>query len=367
MLSSKLLNDMLIEAIQNKTLRETLAQLTTVNETQLPNEKQVLDNALAAIRDLDSDVEAEIVRLVSGLKKANITPISAGKATPQALIHNIKLEVQLSQLNSVASFLEAEGYSCDLRIQPTFWNRYKKFYGSATFFSDTRSPFRLQLIWRAIYSIPNRLGQLLLPNRQDLRAINLPIVLWPAYCLVHLARAVTKKNSLTNHQSNLGPFLGTPNGIIEPLLEFASLKADDTLIDLGCGDGRVLLTASNLFKCKAIGYETDTHLVEQAKNMVTKMGLSERIVIKQENAEDANLTNASVVFIFLPVQSIKKLVPILLHKMKPGSVLIAHEQDRLDTSINTDEQYPMIHRSGVTVAHKWVAQAKSKKPENLDI
>ena len=199
----------------------------------------------------------------------------------------------------------------------------------------------------------------MLPNRQDLRAINLPTLLWPAYSLVHLFRAVTKKDSLTNHHTNLGPFLGTPDGIIQLLLEFAGLTADDTLIDLGCGDGRVLLAAANLFRCKAIGYETDPTLVKQAKKLVAKMGLSEHVMISQENAEDANLTNASVVFIFLPVQSIKQFVPVLLRKMKAGSVLIAHEQDRLDTSVNTDEQYPVIHPSGVTVAHKWIAKPKS--------
>jgi precorrin-6B methylase 2 len=359
MLSCNSLNDTLIKAIQQKSLRETLESLSTTSTTLLPEEKKVLDKAVAATRELDGDVETEIIRLVSGLQRINITPVYSGKATPKALIHNIKLEVRLSQLNIVASFLESEGYSCDLRMQSTFWNRYKKFYGSAIFFSDTRSPFRVQLIWRAVYNVPNRLGQLLLPNRQDLRAINLPTLLWPAYSLVHLFRAVTKKDSLTNHHTNLGPFLGTPDGIIQLLLEFAGLTADDTLIDLGCGDGRVLLAAANLFRCKAIGYETDPTLVKQAKKLVAKMGLSEHVMISQENAEDANLTNASVVFIFLPVQSIKQFVPVLLRKMKAGSVLIAHEQDRLDTSVNTDEQYPVIHPSGVTVAHKWIAKPKS--------
>lgn len=358
MLKSNTINEVLIDAIQNKTLRETLEQLTVTSSTLSTKNRNILDNAATAIRELDNDVECEIARLVSELEKLGVTVIDSGKAAPKAVIHNIKLEVSSSQLDSAVTYLESEGYRCDLRTQLKFWSRYKKFYGSAAFHGVASSPFRVQLVWKTAYNIPTRLEHLLKPHQQDLRAINLPSSLWPAYYLVHVIRAATNRSMSTKNHEGLGPFLGTPDAIIKPLLEFAGLNSGDTLIDLGCGDGRILVAATSLFKCKAIGYETDPNLAKQASKLVAQKGLSPHITIKQENAENADLADASVVFIFLPVQSVKRLVPMLLQKMKRGSVLIAHEQDRLDMPIDADEQYPVIHRSGVSVAHKWIAGSK---------
>ena len=74
------------------------------------------------------------------------------------------------------------------------------------------------------------------------------------------------------------------------------------------------------------------------------------------DARDADISHADVVFIFLPVAVLSRLVPALLHKMKPGAVLLAHEQQQLDTTITMPEkQRALIHRDGVTVVHRWRA------------
>ena len=95
---------------------------------------------------------------------------------------------------------------------------------------------------------------------------------------------------------------------------------------------------------------------QEAVSNTAQPDLAERVAIHTMDARDADVSHADVVFIFLPVAALKKLVPALLLKMKPGAVLLAHEQKQLGAEVVTpQEQRALIHRDGVTVVHKWRA------------
>ena len=350
-----MLKKTLINAIQDKNLIDTLEGLKTAI-TQLPLEDQhLLTSADSAIQALIGDVTKELNRLISTLEIAKIDPVFIGRAMPNVPVHNIRIEIKTSDLESVVELLESLGYSSESRDKRSTWACYSKFYNNTQFHDTSSTGFVINLVWQPAFTFSGRWKTFFMPNRDDLKAINIPAVAWPAYCLVHVLRRFNR-NTKTRSNQSLGPFLGTPSGIIKVLLEFANLKQGHTLVDLGCGDGRVLVSAATIFDCQCIGYEMDLPLVEQAKRNVEQAELSHRVTITMADANTADISNADVVFLFLPVASIKLLLPLLLQKMKTGSVLIAHEQDRLETDICPDERYPVITRQGVTVAHKWIVK-----------
>ena len=138
------------------------------------------------------------------------------------------------------------------------------------------------------------------PRVEDLAAVSLPVI--GAYSLVKLIRHLLgyRQSSATS----LGPFLGTPGGLIPGLLQFSGLQDGQRIVDIGCGDGRILLHAAASFDCYAVGYETDPALVATAREAISKAaqpGLAERVELHGMDARDADISHADVVFIFLPV------------------------------------------------------------------
>jgi len=172
---------------------------------------------------------------------------------------------------------------------------------------------------------------------------------------VHLFRRLLGRSDGEQGPTDLGPFLGTPESLILPLLQFAGLKSTDTLVDLGCGDARVLHAAAKEFGCQCRGYETDESLVQSALEISESAGVSSQVDVICGDALAADLSDATVVFLFLPVSTMRTLVPELLKKMRPGATLVGHEQERLRIQPAPQESRSMISSEGVTIAHKWVA------------
>ena len=82
------------------------------------------------------------------------------------------------------------------------------------------------------------------------------------------------------------------------------------------------------------------------------------VEIVQGDAMSADLSTASIVFIFLPVSSIQRILPELLKRIKPGARIVVQEQEKLNNELQPNESIPLIASGGVTVAHKWIAGKK---------
>jgi tRNA G37 N-methylase Trm5 len=118
----------------------------------------------------------------------------------------------------------------------------------------------------------------------------------------------------------------TPQPVVDKMLELAEVKKDDVVYDLGCGDGRIVVTAAKKFGVKAIGFDIDPKRVKESNDNVKKNKVENLVEIKQEDIFKLDLSKASVVTLYLLPELNVKLIP-QLEKLKPGSRIVSHDFD----------------------------------------
>jgi protein-L-isoaspartate O-methyltransferase len=123
----------------------------------------------------------------------------------------------------------------------------------------------------------------------------------------------------------LAPFVGTPQPVVDKMLEAAEIKPGETLYDLGCGDGRILFTAAQKFRANAVGVELSAKLVKQATDSAAQLGLQKRIKVIQGNLLEVDLRGADVVTLYLLTTSNAQLKPNLQSQLKPGARVVSHD------------------------------------------
>ena len=122
------------------------------------------------------------------------------------------------------------------------------------------------------------------------------------------------------------PYVPSPPEVVEKMLEMANVKHEDVVYDLGCGDGRLLFTAVKKFGVKkAVGYEIRKDLYEEVLRNVEREGLSNRIIVYNEDFLNASLSEATVVTLFLTTSANEKIRPKLEAELKPGARIVSHE------------------------------------------
>ena len=118
-------------------------------------------------------------------------------------------------------------------------------------------------------------------------------------------------------------FVPTPQDIVEKMLEMAAVEKDDLLCDLGCGDGRIVLTAAKRYGCRADGYDKDPRLVRYARRMAQYERLDDLVTIHERDIFEVDLTRYSVVAMFLSPEVLQRLIP-QFRQLKPGSRIVSH-------------------------------------------
>jgi precorrin-6B methylase 2 len=119
-------------------------------------------------------------------------------------------------------------------------------------------------------------------------------------------------------------FVPTPQDVVDKMLELAQVTKDDVVYDLGCGDGRIVVTAAKKYGCKAIGYDIDPQRIKESKENVEKNGVGNLVRIEQEDIFTLDLSKASVITLYLLPRLNVKLIP-QLEKLKPGSRIVSHD------------------------------------------
>lgn len=121
-------------------------------------------------------------------------------------------------------------------------------------------------------------------------------------------------------------FVPTPQEVVDKMLELAHVTKDDLVYDLGCGDGRIVVTAAKKYGCKAIGYDINPVRIRESRANVEKNNVGDLVRIEQEDIFTLDLSKANVVTLYLLPELNVKLIP-QLEKLKPGSRIVSHDFD----------------------------------------
>lgn len=124
---------------------------------------------------------------------------------------------------------------------------------------------------------------------------------------------------------SLAPYVPSPQQIVDKMLEAAQIRQGETLYDLGCGDGRILITAAERYKAKAVGVEISESLVKSVNETVRRKNLQDMIQVIHGNLLDVNLSSADVVVIYLETGSNDRLRPNLERDLRKGSRVVSHD------------------------------------------
>jgi SAM-dependent methyltransferase len=119
-------------------------------------------------------------------------------------------------------------------------------------------------------------------------------------------------------------FVATPQDVVERMLEMAGVTRGDVLYDLGCGDGRIVVTAAHKYGCRAVGYDLDPLRVGEARGNAARHGVSHLVTIEIKDVLKADLQEASVVTLYLGTEINARLIP-QLEKLRPGARIVSHD------------------------------------------
>jgi len=121
------------------------------------------------------------------------------------------------------------------------------------------------------------------------------------------------------------PYVPTRQVVVDEMLRLAGVGPGDFLIDLGSGDGRIVITAAREFGIRALGLDIDPQRVAEARDNAVKAGVADRVEFRQENIFNADFSRASVVTLYLLPAVNLRLRPKLLDELRPGTRVVSHD------------------------------------------
>lgn len=120
------------------------------------------------------------------------------------------------------------------------------------------------------------------------------------------------------------PFVPTPYVVIEEMLRLAKVTPQDFVMDLGSGDGRVLITAAQKYGARGIGVDLDGDLVAESIEAAAAAGVADRVKFLQQDLFKTDISQATVITMYLLPGVMMRLRPLLLD-LKPGTRLVSHD------------------------------------------
>ena len=160
-----------------------------------------------------------------------------------------------------------------------------------------------------------------------------------------------------------GPYVPTPQVVVDAMLRMANVGAKDYVIDLGSGDGVIVLTAASQLKAAGHGVEIDPVLVRQSNETAKKLGIADRASFRVEDVFKADLTRASVITLYLLPSMMINLRGKIYLEAKPGTRIVSHDytfddwypDDQLTLDVPEKEKINGVPRANILL---WIVPAK---------
>jgi ubiquinone/menaquinone biosynthesis C-methylase UbiE len=137
--------------------------------------------------------------------------------------------------------------------------------------------------------------------------------------------SVAAQPRFQHYSTSIAPYVVSPQEIVDRMLEIAGLKPGETLYDLGSGDGRILLTAAQQYRAKAVGVELSDSLVAITNEKIMRANIQNRARVIHGDLLAVDFSPADVVTIYLMTNSNAILRPNLEKYLRPGARVVSHE------------------------------------------
>ncbi|HXT57972.1 MAG TPA: methyltransferase domain-containing protein [Pirellulales bacterium] len=167
-------------------------------------------------------------------------------------------------------------------------------------------------------------------------------------------------NAAPPHPVVNAPYIPTPDDVVERMLELAEVGPDDVVYDLGCGDGRIVVAAAKEYGCRCFGFDINPERVAEARDNARREGVEQLVEIGQRDILTLDLSEATVVTMYLLPKLNAALIP-QLEKLAPGSRVVSHEFD-IDGLV-PDRKAPVLKEGNslATMLYLYTAPLKHRK------
>jgi len=136
------------------------------------------------------------------------------------------------------------------------------------------------------------------------------------------------------------PYVPTPQVVVDRMLDLAKLKAGETVIDLGSGDGRIMIEAATRYGARGFGVEIDPRLVKLSNDRAAKAGVADRVKFLQQDLFKTDFHQANVLTLYLLPDVNLVLRPKILAELRPGARIVSHDYGMGDWRPDAEETVP---------------------------
>jgi SAM-dependent methyltransferase len=164
----------------------------------------------------------------------------------------------------------------------------------------------------------------------------------------------------TATSESLAPFVPTPQEVVDRMLALAKVTKSDVVYDLGCGDGRIVVTAAKQFGAKGVGVDIDPQRIKESEANAKAAGVDHLVSFKLQDAMTVDVSPATVVTLYLLSASNMKLRPILTKQLRPGARIVSHAFTMGDWAPEKTDEFPDQNGTMRTL-YLWTADGKVRQ------
>ncbi len=147
----------------------------------------------------------------------------------------------------------------------------------------------------------------------------------------------------------VAPYVPTPLPVVDAMLRLAAVRRSDVVYDLGCGDGRFVLSAARYYGARGVGVDIDQGLVNEANAAARAAGLSDRARFLVQDLFETDISEATVITLFLYPEMNARLLPKFRSDLRPGTRIVSHQfrigdwkPDRIEAARAGNRTHPIF-------------------------
>jgi Methyltransferase domain len=169
-----------------------------------------------------------------------------------------------------------------------------------------------------------------------------------------------------------GPYVPSPSSVVSDMLKLAEVGPKDFVIDLGSGDGRIVLTAAKVFGARGFGVDINEKLVKEANESAKLQGIADRAAFTVQDLFKTDISKATVVTMYLLPKTVNMLKDKLVNELRPGTRILSHDYPLSEWLHDDYRQFDLEDKVAITgvtttLIYKYVVPAKAEGAWNATL